>query len=226
MTNLALFDLDHTLIPIDSDYEWGQFLCRIGAVDAEQFSRRNADFYAQYQQGTLDPVEYLEFALGTLAAFEPSQLGQWREQFMQEVVNPALKPAAYDLLKKHQDNGDQIVIITATNRFVTTPIAAALGVRHLLAAEPEVDGNGNITGKLIGVPSSGAGKITHLQQWLQEQGQTLDDFERTYFYSDSQNDIPLLSLVSHPVATNPNALLLAHAQKHAWPTLYLFEHND
>ena len=226
MTNLALFDLDHTLIPIDSDYEWGQFLCRIGAVDAEQFSRRNADFYAQYQQGTLDPVEYLEFALGTLAAFDPRQLSQWREQFMQEVVNPALKSAAYDLLKKHQDSGDQIVIITATNRFVTTPIAAALGVRHLLAAEPEFDANGNMTGKLIGVPSSGAGKITHLQQWLQEQGQTLDDFERTYFYSDSQNDIPLLSLVSHPVATNPNALLLAHAQEHAWPTLYLFEHND
>ncbi|WMW79232.1 HAD family hydrolase [Undibacterium cyanobacteriorum] len=226
MINLALFDLDHTLIPIDSDYEWGQFLCRIGAVDADEFSRRNADFYAQYQQGTLDPVEYLEFALGTLAAFDQAQLNAWHAQFMQEVIQPALRTSAFDLLKKHQDHGDEIVIITATNRFVTAPIAQALGVKHLLAAEPEVDGNGNITGKLIGVPSSGAGKITHLQHWLQNQGRQLDDFERSYFYSDSQNDIPLLSLVSHPVATNPNALLLAHAQEKAWPVLYLFENND
>lgn len=226
MINLALFDLDHTLIPIDSDYEWGQFLCRIGAVDADEFSRRNADFYAQYQQGTLDPVEYLEFALGTLASFDKAQLAAWHAQFMDEIVRPALRPAAFDLLKKHQDNGDELAIITATNRFVTAPIAQELGVKHLLAAEPQVDGNGNITGKLIGVPSSGAGKITHLQQWLEQQGRQLNDFERSYFYSDSQNDIPLLSHVSHPVATNPNALLLAHAQEKAWPVLYLFENND
>lgn len=226
MPNLALFDLDHTLIPIDSDYEWGQFLTRVGAVDAEEFSRRNADFYAQYQAGTLDPVEYLEFALGTLAAFDKAQLGQWHQQFMREVIEPALLPAAYELLKRHQENNDLIAIITATNRFVTAPIADALGVVHLLAAEPEVDANGQLTGKLIGVPSSGAGKITHLKQWLDAQGKTLSDFERIYFYSDSQNDIPLLSLVSHPVATNPNALLQAHADQHGWQTLHLFKSND
>ncbi len=226
MPNLALFDLDHTLIPIDSDYEWGQFLVRIGAVDAEEFSRRNAEFYAQYQAGTLDPVEYLEFALGTLAAFEGKQLEQWHQQFMQEVIAPALLPAAYDLLKKHQADNDLIAIITATNRFVTAPIAKALGVTHLLAAEPEIDANGQLTGKLIGVPSSGAGKITHLQDWLAQQGKRLDEFEKTYFYSDSQNDIPLLSLVSHPVATNPNALLQAHADQHGWQTLHLFTSND
>lgn len=226
MRNIALFDLDHTLIPIDSDYEWGQFLTRIGAVDAEAFTRRNAAFFAQYQAGTLDPVEYLEFALGTLAQFSRVQLDQYHDQFMQEVINPALLPAARDLIKKHQEQGDLIAIITATNRFVTAPIAQALGVEHLIAAEPELhaDGDlaGNFTGKLIGVPTSGAGKVTHLQQWLASQGKQLSDFPVSYFYSDSHNDIPLLAIVTHPVATNPNAQLSAHAHTLGWPTLHLF----
>ncbi|WP_395004746.1 HAD family hydrolase [Undibacterium sp.] len=226
MQNIALFDLDHTLLPIDSDYEWGQFLCRIGAVNAKEFSRRNADFFAQYQAGTLDPVEYLEFALGTLAQFPRQQLDDYHAQFMQEVINPALLPAAHDLLKQHQDQNDVIAIITATNRFVTQPIAQALGVEHLLAAEPHVDDQGNLTGKLRGVPTSGPGKVTHLHAWLAGQGKQLSDFNKSYFYSDSQNDIPLLSIVTHPIATNPNKLLQAHAQAHGWPTLQLFElHN-
>ena len=222
MRQLALFDLDHTLIPIDSDYEWGQFLCRIGAVDADAFARRNADFFAQYQAGTLDPVEYLEFALGTLAQFKRPQLDEFHAQFMQEVIQPALLPAAFDLLKKHQDQGDLIAIITATNRFVTTPIAAALGVEHLLAAEPELDTHQNITGKLIGVPTSGAGKVIHLHDWLSQRDQQLSDFSHSYFYSDSHNDIPLLEVVTHPVATNPNAKLSAHAQARGWPQINLF----
>lgn len=226
MRNIALFDLDHTLLPIDSDYEWGQFLCRIGAVDAEEFGRRNAEFFAQYQAGTLDPVEYLEFALGTLAQFPRQQLDAYHAQFMQEVINPALLPAAHDLLKQHQDQNDLIAIITATNRFVTQPIAEALGVEHLLAAEPHLDEQGNLTGKLRGVPTSGPGKVTHLHAWLAQQGKQLSDFSKSYFYSDSQNDIPLLSIVTHPIATNPNKLLQAHAQAHGWPTLQLFElHN-
>lgn len=226
MQNIALFDLDHTLLPIDSDYEWGQFLCRIGAVDAEEFGRRNAEFFAQYQAGTLDPVEYLEFALGTLAQFPRQQLNDYHAQFMQEVINPALLPAAQDLLKQHQDQNDLIAIITATNRFVTQPIAQALGVEHLLAAEPHLDELGNLTGKLRGVPTSGPGKVTHLHTWLAQQGKQLSDFNKSYFYSDSQNDIPLLSIVTHPIATNPNKLLQAHAQAHGWPTLQLFElHN-
>lgn len=227
MRNIALFDLDHTLIPIDSDYEWGQFLCRIGAVDADEFARRNAAFFAQYQAGTLDPVEYLEFALGTLARFPRTRLDDMHAQFMQEVIQPALLPAAHDLIKKHQDQDDLIAIITATNRFVTAPIAKALGVEHLMAAEPELDVSGNITGKLLGVPSSGAGKITHLEDWLARQQVTqlrqLKDFRHSYFYSDSQNDIPLLERVSHPVATNPNAKLSAHAQAKGWPQLHLFD---
>lgn len=223
MRNIALFDLDHTLIPIDSDFEWGQFLCRVGAVDADEFARRNAEFFAQYQAGTLDPVEYLEFALGTLAQFPRSKLDALHQQFMQEVINPALLPAAYDLIKKHQDQGDLIAIITATNRFVTAPIAIALGVEHLMAAEPELDANGNITGKLLGVPSSGAGKVVHLQDWLVKKDLQLSDFTHSYFYSDSQNDIPLLERVSHPVATNPNAKLSAHALAKGWPQLHLFD---
>ncbi|MES2047179.1 MAG: HAD family hydrolase [Pseudomonadota bacterium] len=222
MRNIAIFDLDHTLIPIDSDYEWGQFLTRIGAVDADAFARCNADFFAQYQAGTLDPVEYLEFALGTLAQFSRAQLNDFHTQFMQEVIQPALLPVAHELIQKHQNQGDLIVIITATNRFVTAPIAQALGVEHLIAAEPEMNNVGELTGKLLGIPTSGAGKVIHLKQWLANQGTQLSDFPVSYFYSDSQNDIPLLSIVTHPVATNPNAKLSAHAITHGWPTLHLF----
>jgi len=222
--NLALFDLDHTLIPLDSDFEWGQFLSRIGAVDPVAFARRNGEFFAQYQAGTMDAVEYLEFALGTLAQFKRSQLDQWRAQFMREVIDPVILPAARDLLQQHREKGDLVVIATATNRFVTEPIAKAFGVEHLIAAEPEYTADGELTGKLIGAPTSGAGKLTHTQRWLENRGKSLDSFERSHFYSDSQNDIPLLSAVTHPVATNPNATLAAHAKTHGWPILKLF--ND
>lgn len=221
--NLALFDLDHTLLPIDSDYEWGQFLCRQGAVDAAAFARRNDAFFAQYQAGTLDPVEYLEFALGTLATFEPARLAALQQQFMDEVIVPQIRPAARDLLQKHLDAGDLVAIVTATNHFVTAPIAQAFGVEHLIAAMPEVI-DGRITGKLGGTPTQGAGKIVHTKAWLEQMGKTLDHFEHVYFYSDSHNDLPLMSIVSHPVATNPNAKLAQHATAQGWPLLHLF--ND
>ena len=224
MMNLALFDLDHTLLPIDSDYEWGQFLVRTGAVDGARFARRNDTFFAQYQAGTLDPVEYLEFALGTLAQFPRPQLEQMHARFMREVILPAILPQARALLQKHVDGGDLVAIITATNAFVTAPIARALGVRHLIAATPELDASGNITGKLLGSPTQGIGKVTHTHAWLEAMGKTLDGFERSHFYSDSHNDLPLLSIVTHPVATNPNATLAAHAAAHGWPQLHLF--ND
>lgn len=224
MKTLALFDLDHTLLPIDSDYEWGQFLTRVCAVEPIAFAKRNADFFAQYQNGTLDAVEYLEFALGTLTQFSRQQLDDYQLAYMREVIEPHILPAARALVKQHQDAGDLVVIVTATNRFVTAPIARALNVEHLIAAEPELDDDGCPTGKLVGTPTSGAGKITHTQAWLAARGMKLEDFERSYFYSDSQNDIPLLSIVTDPVATNPNATLTAHAHAHGWPIINLF--ND
>ena len=219
-SRLAIFDLDHTLLPIDSDYEWGEFLCKTGAVDRAYFEQRNKDFYAQYQAGTLDATEYLEFALGTLAQFSAPQLAAMHEQFMQDVIRPAILPAAQNLLAKHQD--DLLLMITATNRFVTGPIAKELGFSHLIAATPESSTDGRITGKLIGTPTSGPGKVQHLQQWLHQHDKTLDSFERSYFYSDSHNDLPLLELVSHPIATNPDARLAGHAEKRGWPILKLF----
>lgn len=224
MMKLALFDLDHTLLPIDSDFEWGEFLCRVGAVDAAQFKRRNEEFFAQYQAGTLDPVEYLEFSLGTLASFEPERLAELQQQYMTEVVMPNILPAARALLQKHLDAGDLVAIVTATNHFVVAPIAKAFGVEHLIAAMPERDAAGRITGKLLGTPTQGEGKIVHTKAWLEKMGHTLDSFESVHFYSDSHNDLPLLSIVSHPIATNPNAKLSEHATAQGWPLIHLF--ND
>lgn len=222
--NLALFDLDHTLLPLDSDYEWGQFLVRVGAVDADAFSKRNAEFFHRYQIGTLDPVEYLEFIFGIFAKFPRPQLDEWHHQFMAQVITPAIRPAARSLVKKHQDAGDLVAIVTATNRFVTTPIARAFGVDNLIAADAEMHADGNFIGKPSGVPPYGAGKVVNTRQWLNSLGKSFDSFGSSHFYSDSQNDIPLLSLVTHPVATNPNTTLAAHAQAHGWPILNLF--ND
>ena len=224
MTKLALFDLDHTLLPLDSDYEWGQFLVRTGAVDALAFKRANDAFFIQYKAGTLDPVEYLGFALNTLARFTRAELDAMHRQFMLEVIAPAIRPQAIALLKQHQDSGDLVAIITATNRFVTAPIAAALGVEHLIAALPEQDATGRLTGKLLGEPTSGAGKVAHTHAWLATLGTPLMSFESSHFYSDSHNDIPLLSVVTHPVATNPDATLASHAARLGWPSLHLF--ND
>lgn len=222
--NLALFDLDHTILPLDSDNQWGQFLTRTGAIDAAAYNLRNEQFFADYNAGRLDATAYLEFALGALAPFSRAQLDDWHAQYMQEIVRPALMPAALALVKRHQDQGDLVAIVTATNRFVTSPIAAAFGVEHLIAAEPEMRADGSLTGRLLGTPTYAAGKITHTLAWLDGLGKTLNDFERTYFYSDSQNDIPLMSIVTDPVATNPNAKLTAHALAHGWPILQIF--ND
>ena len=221
--NLALFDLDHTLLPLDSDYEWGQFLVRIGAVDPRAFEKSNAEWFAQYQMGTLDPVKYLEFVFGTLAKFSRQQLDAWHRQFMAEVINPNITSAARELLKKHQDVGDLVAIITATNSFVTAPIAQALGVNFLIASDPEMTEEGEITGRLLGTPTYGSGKVTHACAWLATMNQTLDSFPHSYFYSDSHNDLPLLSLVSDPIATNPNSKLKTHAIAHGWPILHLFD---
>ncbi|MBQ5939363.1 HAD family phosphatase [Massilia sp. AB1] len=224
MKNLTIFDLDHTLLPIDSDYEWGEFLVRVGAVDEAAFRQRNDEFFAQYQAGVLDPVEYLEFALGTLASFPRERLDALRAQYMREVIEPAILPQAVKLVRDHIDAGDLVAIITATNHYITAPIARAFGVEHHIAAMPEVDAQGRLTGKLAGTPTSGAGKIHHMHAWLERMGRPFESFERSHFYSDSHNDLPLLSVVSHPIATNPSSALASHAQAQGWPTIRLF--ND
>ncbi|WP_137174641.1 HAD family phosphatase [Massilia sp. HP4] len=224
MKNLALFDLDHTLLPLDSDHEWGEFLARVGAVDGDAYRARNDAFFAQYNAGVLDPVEYLEFALGTLASFPRHELDALHARYMREVIEPAITPQALKLVREHQDAGDLVAIITATNHYITAPIAAAFGVEHHIAALPEVDAQGKLTGRLAGTPTSGPGKITHMHAWLERLGQPFGSFGRSHFYSDSHNDIPLLSIVSHPVATNPSAALATHARTQGWPTIQLF--ND
>lgn len=224
MKNLTIFDLDHTLLPIDSDYEWGEFLVRVGAVDEAAFRQRNDEFFAQYQAGVLDPVEYLEFALGTLASFPRERLDALHAQYMREVIEPAILPQAVKLVREHIEAGDLVAIITATNHYITAPIARAFGVEHHIAAMPEVDAQGRLTGKLAGTPTSGAGKIHHMHAWLERMGRPFESFERSHFYSDSHNDLPLLSVVSHPIATNPSSALASHAQAQGWPTIRLF--ND
>lgn len=219
---LALFDLDHTLLPLDSDHEWGEFLVRRGAVDAHEHRRRNDDFFKQYQEGRLDPIEYLEFALGTLARFPRADLDALHADYIDEVVRPALRPQARDLVKAHQDAGDLVALVTATNRYVTAPIAAMFGIEHHIAAVPEEDAHGNLTGRLLGGHTNGPGKLRAVHDWLGQLGRPLSSFERSTMYSDSQNDIPLMSAVTHPVATNPNATLAAHARQHGWPILHLF----
>lgn len=219
---LALFDLDHTLLPIDSDYEWGQFLVRIGAVDKDRFEKRNAEFFAQYQAGTLDAAEYLAFALGTLAQFPRPRLNRWRQQYMDEVISPAIRSSARNLIENHLKNNDLVAIVTATNKFVTEPIAKAFGVDHLIAALLEETDSGEFTGGLIGAPTSGEGKIAHTENWLRQMNLSFDSFDDTYFYSDSDRDLPLLSKVNHPVAVNPNSRLTEYARTQGWPLMHLF----
>ena len=221
MKNLTIFDLDHTLLPIDSDYEWGEFLVRVGAVDEAAFRRRNDEFFAQYQAGVLDPVEYLEFALGTLASFPRERLEALRAQYMRDVIEPAILPQAVTLVREHIDAGDLVAIITATNHYITAPIARAFGVEHHIAAMPEVDAQGKLTGKLAGTPTSGAGKIHHMHAWLERMGRPFESFERSHFYSDSHNDLPLLERVTRPVAVDPDAALLEKARQRRWEVISL-----
>ena len=226
MTNLALFDLDHTLIPTDSDHEWGRFMVKLGIVDADTFMRDVDRFYADYKAGQLDIHAYLETMLTPLAKYSRAQLAEWHAQFMHEVIKPALVPAALELVRKHQGEGDLCCIVTATNEFITRPIADAFGVDVLIACEVEtLDGQPHspFTGRGTGTPSYREGKIVRVESWLASLGKSLADFEHSWFYSDSHNDIPLLEKVTDPVATNPDATLRAHAVTKGWRILDLFE---
>ncbi|AOJ01027.1 MULTISPECIES: HAD family hydrolase [Burkholderia] len=226
MTNLALFDLDHTLIPTDSDHEWGRFMVRLGIVDADSFSRQNDSFYADYKAGKLDIHAYLTAMLSPLARYSRAQLAQWHDEYMHEVIRPAMLPAALELVRRHQDAGDLCCIVTATNEFITRPIATAFGVDTLIACEVEtVDGHPDsaFTGRPAGTPSYREGKITRTEAWLASLGKRWENFDRSYFYSDSHNDIPLLEKVTDPIATNPDDTLRAYAREHGWRILDLFQ---
>ena len=218
--NLALFDLDNTLLNGDSDFEWSQFLIRAGVLDRELFESKNLAFYEQYKAGTLDIHEFLDFQLKPLSRHSRKMLDEWHRQFMQESVMPMMTKAARDLVKHHLDSGDICAIITATNSFVTSPIAKEFGVSNLIATEPERRDN-EFTGRVSGTPCFREGKITRLNDWLAGQDWTLESFEDTVFYSDSLNDLPLLCRVKSPVAANPDATLRAHAEQHGWRIISL-----
>lgn len=215
--SLAIFDLDNTLLAGDSDHAWGEFLCEKGIVDSEEYSRANDYFYEQYKKGGLDIFEFLDFALRPLAQLDRETLDNLHQQFMQEKVQPMMLDKAQELLKNHRDRGDYLLIITATNRFVTGPIAEKLGVDEIIATDPE-EIDGDYTGKVAGTPCFQDGKVTRLNSWLEKTGHNLED---SYFYSDSHNDLPLLELVTNPVAVNPDEILESHANERLWPVLDL-----
>ncbi|OGI44835.1 MAG: phosphoserine phosphatase [Candidatus Muproteobacteria bacterium RBG_16_65_31] len=215
--SLAIFDLDHTLLRGDSDYAWGQFLVENHVVDGEAYRRENERYYAQYHAGTLDIMEFLAFALRPLARHDRAALEAWRRQYMQAKVQPMITPQARALVEEHRARGDTLVVITATNSFVTGPIAAAFGIPHLIATEPEVV-NDRFTGKVSGTPCYRDGKVTRLKAWLAERGEALAG---SWFYSDSHNDLPLLGIVDHPVAVNPDDTLRAEARARGWPIITL-----
>jgi HAD superfamily hydrolase (TIGR01490 family) len=214
---IALFDLDNTLIAGDSDYLWGCYLVEQGIVDGSVYERENQRFYDQYRVGQLDIHEFLRFALQPLAAHDLVQLEQWRAQYIEEKIRPILLPRAQALIDRHRARGDIPVIITATNRFVTTPIAALYGIEHLLATEPELVA-GRFTGAVSGTPCFQHGKVEVLQSWLASHQQTLED---SSFYSDSHNDLPLLNRVTRPTAVDPDEILATHAQQQHWPVISL-----
>lgn len=215
--SLAIFDLDNTLIGDDSDYLWGQFLVDQGVVDKAMYEAANARFYEEYKQGTLDIVEFLGFSLKPLAEHNPEQLYQWRTQFIHDIITPILLKPAQQLIDKHRERGDTLLVITATNRFVTEPIVQLYGIENLLATTPEMS-DGRYTGKFIGVPCFQDGKITHLEEWLMTSGETL---QGSWFYSDSHNDLPLLKRVDHAIAVDPDVKLSNYAKFANWPIISL-----
>ncbi len=215
--SLAIFDLDNTLLADDSDYLWGQFLVDKGIVNKEEYEHANAKFYEDYKQGALNIEEFLKFSLKPLAVHAPEQLYRWRDQFIQEMIQPILLQPAIALVNKHKSKNDTLMVITATNRFITEPIVKLYGINNLLATTPEFIDN-KFTGYFEGIPCFQEGKVKLLQQWLQNSSENL---KNSWFYSDSHNDLPLLKLVDNPVAVNPDETLKTHAQDAGWPVISL-----
>jgi HAD superfamily hydrolase (TIGR01490 family) len=216
--HLVLFDLDNTLLDGDSDFEWAQFLIERGVLDREAYEARNHEFYEAYKNGTLDIRAFLDFQLKPLSRHPRAELDAWHRAFMQHKIVPIIKPKARALIASHR--GALTAVVTATNSFVTGPVARELGVPHLIATVPE-QREGEFTGSVAGTPAFREGKVARLHQWLAERGERLENFERSYFYSDSLNDLPLLGAVTHPIVVDPDDTLRAHAQRAGWPVITL-----
>ena len=220
---LTLFDLDGTLIETDSDHAFGEFVIKLGWADGTVHRRRNDEFFRQYIAGELDIAAYVEFTTAPWRERSAEALTEASRNFVDQFARPALRESALALVRQHQQAGDLVAIVTATNEFVTRPIADLFGVPELIATELERDAQGSVTGAIRGTPSFRDGKIGRVQAWLAQRKLSLDDFERSTFYSDSTNDLPLLERVSHPVATNPGPALEKIAQERGWPILRLFD---
>lgn len=222
---LALFDLDNTLLPIDSDVSWGEFTSTIGWTDRDEFLRRNNAYYEDYKAGTLDIHDYVRFMTAAARKQGKAAALSARERYMREVIEPAIRPAALELVQRHMKSDDEVIIITATNEFVTRPIADRFGVRELIAVQLETDADGWMTGEIKGVPSFREGKVQRFQDWLAARGWRREEVEIS-FYSDSMNDLPLLDNADHPVAANPDERLRAVAVERGWPILELFNDHE
>lgn len=218
--NLAIFDLDNTLLNGDSDYNWSLFLIKKGILDQSIYEQQNEEFFKDYQTGSLDIDAYAEFQFKPLRENERFFLNDLRDEYVATIIRPMITKKAKDLVNEHRSQGDQLLIITATNSFITKPIAALFGIEELIGTDLE-EINNQFTGKIKGVASFQEGKVTRLNQWLDEKHLTLAQFDKTFFYSDSKNDLPLLRIVSHPVAVNPDATLNTEAKKNNWPIMSL-----
>lgn len=216
---LVLFDLDHTLINGDTQSQWGCYLADCGVLDLGMYQKKMAEFDRGYRQGKLDISSLLEFQVEILRPFSLEKIDAWRHDFVEKRIRPLIVKKIWKRLQDHQEKGDQIILITATNEFLTRPIAELLGIRHLIALKEERDQHGRCTGRFLGVPSYREGKITRLQEWLTEQSSSFENYDGVWFYSDSHNDLPLLSVVTNPVAVNPDKTLSDYADKMKWPRI-------
>ena len=218
--NLALFDLDNTILAGDSDYNWSRFLIQEGYLDGAIHAEKNEKFYADYKAGTLDIYAFVEFQFKPLARNPKTVLNQLLKKYVEEVIKPMITEKARALVKRHQDEGDLIIVITATNSFITKPIAELFGIENLIGTDPE-EKEGEFTGKVSGLPSFKEGKVTRLEAWLKGKNLSLASFEKSYFYSDSHNDLPLMQKVTHPVAVDSDDVLSEYAQSKGWPQISL-----
>ncbi|QEY26122.1 histidinol-phosphatase [Neisseria zalophi] len=219
MKNLAIFDLDNTLINTDSDHSWPQYLMEKGVVDIEYTRKQNDKFYRDYQNGCLDIDEFLKFHLEPLSRFNRRELAAMHQEFTEKFISPHISPMAKMLVQSHRNAGDELLVISSTNEFIITPICHLFGIKNIIGTQLETDADGNYTGNYIGTPSLKEGKITRLNEWLAARGETQESYGKIYFYSDSKNDLPLLRIVSDPVAVNPDETLQREAEEKGWPVL-------